>query len=376
LRNSFGGDVLTVRPRKPLLNPNLIRPDWQSAIPRSPDSLWLDKNENLDPGLQLLTARILREIDPILLATYPECGELYRKLGRWLGVPAEALILTPGSDGAIRMTFEAFVDEGASVMHTAPTFAMYPVYCQMFGAQSSLVTYERGEQGPSLTTERILAQLDLVRPRLFCLPNPDSPTGTVFSELELRAIVEQCARLDTVALIDEAYHPFYQPTCVPWTQEFRHLIVARTFAKAWGLAGLRMGYAVGHPDTIRYFHKLRPMYEVSTVGVAFMERMLDHVDAMTASVIRLNDGKRWFVGQMEALGFKVLPTRGNFQHVAFGSLADVIHRALEGMVLYRKDFNDECLRGYSRFSATTAEGFAPIVKAIREAVTDSVKGSQ
>lgn len=359
---------MTIRPRAPLLNPDLIRPDWQKIAPRLQSSLWLDKNENLDPTLGALTADILRELDPIHLATYPDSGGAYRKLARWLEVPTDALVLTPGSDGVIRTTFEAFVGEGDKVVHTAPTFAMYSVYCQMFGARVDAVAYVRGARGPSLGVERILAHLDRVRPRLFCLPNPDSPTGTVVSLNELRAVVELCARIDTVVLIDEAYHPFHDATCIPWTQEFRHLVVARTFAKAWGLAGLRVGYAVGHPDTVRYFHKLRPMYEVSTIGVAFIERVLDHVEAMTASVRRLNNGKRYFVEEMTKLGFDTLPTHGNFQHVAFGNRAEAIHRALEKRVLYRKDSDDDCLRGYSRFSATTVEKFAPIVAIIQSVI--------
>ena len=362
---------MTVRPRAPLQNADLIRPDWQKIAPRPQSLLWLDKNENLDPALSALTAEILRELDPIYLATYPDCGGAYRKLARWLEIPTDALLLTPGSDGAIRITFEAFVGEGDKVVHTTPTFAMYSVYCQMFGARVDAVAYERGARGPSLSVERILVHLDRVRPRLFCLPNPDSPTGTVVSLDELRAVVELCARIDTVVLIDEAYHPFHDATCIPWTQEFRHLVVARTFAKAWGLAGLRVGYAVGHPDTVCYLHKLRPMYEVSTIGVAFIERVLDHVEAMTASVRRLNDGKRYFVGEMTKLGFDTLPTHGNFQHVAFGNRAEAIHRALKNRVLYRKDSDDDCLRGYSRFSATTIEKFAPIVAIIQSLIKEA-----
>ena len=356
---------MAITPRTPLLNPDLVRPDSSKSVPRLSDRLWLDKNENLDPILLEFTAGILRNIDPSNLATYPEPAALYRKLAAWLDVAPDALILTPGSDGAIRLTFEAFVGEGDTVAHTLPTFAMYPVYCQMFGAQAEPVNYERGPRGPSLTSERILAHLSKVKPRLFCLPNPDSPTGTVLSLDELRAIVDLCARLDTIVLIDEAYHPFHDATCVPWTRESRHLVVARTFAKAWGLAGLRIGYAVGHPETIRYYHKLRPMYELGAFSIAFVERMLDHVDVMEASVQRINDGKRYFSGQMAALGFDVLPTHGNFQHVAFGAHAEAIHAALEGRVLYRKDFKDECLRGYTRFSMTTMEKIAPIVEAIR-----------
>jgi histidinol-phosphate aminotransferase len=356
---------MKVTPVNPLSNPDLVRPASQESVPRPAGRLWLDKNENLDPVLQAFTEGILRDIAPLSLATYPEPAALYRKLADWLDVSPEALILTPGSDGAIRLTFEAFVGAGDTVAHTSPTFAMYPVYCQMFGARAVPITYERGPWGPSLTSERILAHLSKVKPRLFCLPNPDSPTGTVLSLDDLRDIVDLCASLDTVILVDEAYHPFHDATCVPWTRECRHLIVARTFAKAWGLAGLRIGYAVGHPDTIRYYHKLRPMYELGTFSIVFMERMLDNVDVMEASVRRLNDGKRYFGDAMKELGFDVLPTQGNFQHVAFGAQAVAVHRALEDQVLYRKDFKEDCLKGYSRFSITTIEGFAPIVETIR-----------
>ena len=361
---------MTVTPVKPLLNPDLVRPESQKSVPRPGDRLWLDKNENVDPVLLAHNERILRELPAPSLWTYPEPAELYRKLAKWLEVEPDSLILTPGSDGAIRLTFEAFVNEGDRVAHTRPTFAMYGVYCQMFGARAEPLDYRRGPSGPSLTSEQILAHLSKVRPRLFCLPNPDSPTGTVQSLEELRAIVDLCASIDTVVLVDEAYHPFHRATCVPWVRANRHLVVARTFAKAWGLAGLRIGYAVGHPETIRYYHKLRPMYEVGALSITFMERMLDHADAMEASVRRLLEGKRYFSDEMTKLGFDVLPTQGNFLHVAFGSLADTMHGALQGLALYRKDFKEECLKGYSRFSIATVEQFEPLVQTIRRAAAN------
>lgn len=357
-----------VTPVKSLLNSELIRPATQKSVPRSVERLWLDKNENLDPILMAFNENILRELPPHILATYPEPALLYRKLANWLNVSPDALILTPGSDGAIRMTFEVFVSAGDKVVHTLPTFAMYSVYCQMFGAHAAPLIYGRGVDGPLLTVDHILAHIEQVRPRLFCLPNPDSPTGTVLSLVDLKRIIDACVSFDTVILIDEAYHPFYAATCVPWTQECRHLIVARTFAKAWGLAGLRIGYAVGHPETIAYYHKMRPMYELGSLSISFMERMMDHVNQMEDSVNRLLDGKQYFASEMKALGFHVLPTEGNFQHVAFGERAEIIHKKLEDIVLYRKTFAEHSLSGFSRFSVTTRQRFKPIVEAIKAVI--------
>ncbi|WP_061217851.1 pyridoxal phosphate-dependent aminotransferase [Leptospira weilii] len=357
--------------RKPLLDSSLERPDWQLSIPRSEGKLWLDKNENLDPQLAKITSSLLSQLNPSTLSTYPECGELYRKIARWVNTSPESLILTPGSDGAIRLTFEAFINEGDIVVHTLPTFAMYSVYSKMFGAKTCPLLYEKGDDdGPILTFERILEHIVQVKPKLFAIPNPDSPTGTVLPLKALREIIEFCEKLNITVLVDEAYHPFHEDTCIEFINEFKNLIVARTFAKAWGLAGLRIGYAVGHPEIIKFYHKLRPMYEVSTISIAFMERMMDYSGEMYASVKRLNEGKSYFRDAMKSLGFKVLNTNGNFQHVAFGEHAEKIHKILKDHVCYRENFKEDCLRGYSRFSTTTVENFKPIIKLIRMGVNN------
>ncbi|MDB5810200.1 MAG: histidinol-phosphate aminotransferase family protein, partial [Betaproteobacteria bacterium] len=282
---------MSIRPKQALLNPALQRPSALKSTPRDSNRLWLDKNENLDPELLALSHGILRELPPSVLATYPEAGDTYRKLARWVGVNPENLLLTPGSDGAIRLAFEAFVEPGDPVIHTEPTFAMYPVYSQMFGAQPMSIAYTRSESGPRLDADAITAALHAHKPKLLCLPNPDSPSGTTLAPEVLRKLLRECEATGTVLLLDEAYHPFYDCSAVAWTNEFRNLIVARTFAKAWGVAGLRIGYAVAHPETSTLLHKLRPMYEVSTVAVEFMSRMLDHQPEMEACVERIKDGK-------------------------------------------------------------------------------------
>jgi histidinol-phosphate aminotransferase len=341
---------MTIRPRRSLSNSELQRPSALTSIPRDPARLWLDKNENLDPELMDLSHRVLSSIPREALATYPEAGDLYRKLASWVGVSAESLLLTPGSDGAIRLAFEAFVEHGDAVIHTTPTFAMYPVYSQMFGAQVRQINYVATANGPFLDQRAIFKALREYKPKLLCLPNPDSPTGTILASEILQEILIACESVGTVLLVDEAYHPFHDSSVVSSTQASRNLIVARTFAKAWGVAGLRIGYAVAHPQTIALLHKLRPMYETSTVAIEFMCRMLDHSAAMIQSVARINDGKHFFENEMRSLEFGVAETAGNFTHIAFGERGKVVHAALSGKVLYRASFEHPCLAGYSRFS--------------------------
>lgn len=361
---------MNIRPRRSLLNPELKRPSALNSVPRNMGQLWLDKNENLDPVLMEQSAKVLRELPPLTLATYPEAGELYRKLARWVGVEPESLMLTPGSDGAIRLVFEAFVEQGDAVIHTDPTFAMYPVYSQMFGAEVYQIKYERTETGPCLYPKMIIDALRKFKPKIVCLPNPDSPTGTILSPEVLRKILTECESVGSVFLLDEAYHPFYDWSAVSWTETSRHLIVARTFAKAWGAAGLRIGYAVAHPETIALLHKMRPMYEVSTLAVEFTSRMLDKASEMLLAVARINEGKSFFVDALCSLGFKVLPTEGNFVHVAFGEQVQAVHAALKNKVLYRAAFAQPCLSGYSRFTVAPRAIMVKVVGLIRQIVEE------
>lgn len=367
----------TPRPRAALLNPDLTRPDWIAGQPRSQDRLWLDRNENADPELIALVTTVVQEVlagrpNPVV-NTYPDSGPLYRKLGALLGVSPSNLLLAAGSDGVIRSVFEAFVEPGEPVVHTQPTFAMYPVYSLMHGARVSTLDYTASPDGPRLGVDTIVQCLHDVRPRVACLPNPDSPTGTLLQPDELRAILDAARTCGTVLLIDEAYHPFTPVTALPWVHEFENLVIARTFAKAWGMAGLRIGYAIAAPGLIATLHKVRPMYEVNTLAVAVTERMLDHAAAVDASVERLNRGRDGFARAMESCGFKALPSGGNFIHVAFGECEPDIFAALDPLVLYRRD-GAGCLAGYSRFSATTEERFAPLIAAVRR-VAASRKGS-
>lgn len=359
---------MSIRPRQSLLNPALQRPSALNSKPRDSDHLWLDKNENLDTVLEAVLHGVLLELPSQALTTYPEAGEIYRRLARWLGVEPDQLLLTPGSDGAIRLVFEAFVEQGDAVVHTSPTFAMYPVYSQMFGADTHALEYAKTDKGPYLDPQVILAALRDYKPKLLCLPNPDSPTGTVLKAEALREILTVCESTGTLLLLDEAYHPFYEWTAVPWTESSRNLVVARTFAKAWGAAGLRIGYAVAHPETIALLHKMRPMYEVNTVAVEFMSRMLDMSAEMMRSVARINEGKRYFQQEMQSLGFDVLPTAGNFMHVAFGLHGPAIHAALASKVYYRVAFDCRCLEGFSRFSMAPRPIMEQVAVIIRRTV--------
>jgi histidinol-phosphate aminotransferase len=367
----LAAETVVARARDGVRDPELARPDWTTGIRRDPSLLWLDKNENTDPALSAVTRGILAELAdlaPDSLYTYPESAALYAKIARWVGLSIDHFLLSAGSDGAIRAVFETFIDAGDTVVLTQPTFAMYPVYARMFGARIVSLPYRPSADGPELRAQDFISAIQSERPKLVCLPNPDSPTGTVLAQDALRSVVEAAGNAGAIVLLDEAYHPFYPWSAAAWVDENPQLIIARTFAKAWGLAGLRIGYAIAHPTVARLLHKVRPMYEVNTLAVVAMERMFDMTDAMEESVQRLIAGRDGFRAAMDRLGLRTLRSEGNFTHVAFGKSGDSVHAALADMVLYRRGFSEPCLVGFSRFSAATAAMFEPIIERITAVV--------
>jgi histidinol-phosphate aminotransferase len=343
----------------------LTRPSREQSEMRTDDLLWLDKNENMDPTYLAFLQQVIAKVPAKALSTYPDCHALYKKLAEFLEVPINQLIIAAGSDGIIRAVYEAFVEPGDVVIYTNPTFAMYEVYTKIVGAKAVELAYEASSDGPVLRAETVIDAINTAKPKLVCLANPNSPSGTVFSLADMTAIISAASAVQAVILIDEAYYPFHEVTVLPLVAEFSQLIVARSFSKAWGCAGIRLGYGVASKALSETLHKVRPMYEAGALSFVIAERLLDFNVQMLESVQRLNEGKEYFLAEMRKLGFKTLITAGNFLHVAFGEHADRVHAVLRDKVLYRNNFSHPSLAGFSRFSATTREVFAPVVEWIK-----------
>ncbi len=357
-------------PRPAIGDSGLTRPEWTTPRERDPALLWLDKNENGDPEMVDLVASLFGRLDPGIVSTYPELTSLYHRLADHVGVDPSMIVVTGGADGGIRSVFDAFVSPGDAVLRLEPTYAMYDVYGRIFGGRQSVVDYRASTDGPILDLDELHSMLESRAPRLVCVPNPASPTGTVLDLDDLVSIAEAVNRHDGVLLVDEAYYPFDPVTAVPLLADHPNIVVVRTFSKAWAMSGLRIGYCVAGPEMTRLLHKVRPGYETNFVAVRMAEALLAEEETMLRSVARLNDGRDRFLDEMVDLGLRTAPSGGNFLLVEFAGHAPQVHRALEDLVLYRRDFGHPSLAGFSRFSATTSDRFAPVVARIRTVIGD------
>lgn len=356
-------------PKSSVLNQSLDRGTLHHITARNPSLLWLDKNENTDPILAQLTGRLLKEIDSThCLSVYPESTYLYTRLSNYLKVPDSNIIISTGSDGVIRSIFEAYCNDGDRVFITNPTYAMYEVYSLMYGADLIKYDYVASKEGPNLNFYGYINEIKRTKPKLIFIPNPDSPTGTVIEENKLVELIKLSSEIGAIIAIDEAYYPFYNHSMINYTHSHENLIVIRTFSKAWGLTGLRVGFGVGTLSVINMLRKVRHNYETNSIGFEIANKMLDYENEMLSSVKRLNEGRDFFLSKMQEFGLQTISTNASFLHVKFGIFEKEIHEALSKIVLYRQGFNQECLKGFSRFSATSVENFKSIINCIEKVI--------
>lgn len=352
--------------KKSYLAESLKRPDWTVDCSRNEELMWLDKNENIDPYLSEKLQQILKNLQPFSINTYPETAKIYKKIAIKNQMSPNNFILTNGSDGSIRMIFDVFIEPGDKVVYPNPTFAMYSVYSKMFGAKSITLNYDLNNGQPSFNVEKFFEIIKNERPKLVCLPNPDSPTGTVLDGESMEKLIRLTHELNILLLIDEAYYPFYEQTVLPLVNQYPNLVVCRTFSKAWGAAGVRVGFLAANSELMNIIHKNRAMYELSTLSAEFIYQLLEHEDDMKQSVLRLKEGKKYFIDEIHKMGFKTTQTHGNFIHVNFAESRNKITKALSDLVLFRSSFNDTCLEGFSRFSLGTTDQFKKIIEVIKK----------
>jgi histidinol-phosphate aminotransferase len=209
------------------------------------------------------------------LAAYADSTEFVAKLAHWLNAPAESILVTSGSDAAVKMIFETYVDVGNVVLMQDPSWRMYEVYNDIYQGQALLVPYGRNFE---FDVGAVIRAIRETRVRLVILANPNQPTGTLMSDVDVESIIAAAAATGAVLVMDEAYHLFAPNTALGWVAHYPNLIIVRTFSKAFGLAGLRLGYCVAQAQRIRELSLLRPVTDSNSIALKCGEYALDHLD--------------------------------------------------------------------------------------------------
>jgi histidinol-phosphate aminotransferase len=303
----------------------------------------LDRNERQQPLPEWFMDAIRSSMESDLLTRYPVREKLHRRLAESLHLPEEQILITPGSDAAVKALFHAYVRPGDGVMMLDPSYAMYPVYAQMFQARPVRISFD-GDLAPDTKT-----LLKSITPslRLIMLANPNQPTGTLLKEDFLREVLQRATQAGALLAIDEAYFPFSQTTALPWVKEHPHLLVIRTFSKAAGLAGLRIGFVTGHAAVINNLSKVRAANEINSFAILCAQQILAHPEIVNDYVSEVQAGAQFLAERASALGLTpLLPVFTNFMLIRVAHLcppAQLVENLLKRGYLVKGPFSAQCL---------------------------------
>ena len=310
--------------------------------------LRLDMNECV-PGLEEdLVKEIIAQVNADYLATYPEYQKLEEKIAAHNNLDPANICLANGSDAAIKYIFDAYVRPQDKVLLTDPTFAMYPVYCEMFNALPIKVEYKPDLSFPA---EELLNQIssDL---RLIVIVNPNNPTGSVTDIGDLKRIIEKAVNNDVLIIVDEAYFYFYPHTLIRQVKNTRNLIVLRTFSKLCGIASLRLGYAAAGREVIEDLRRVRPTYDINGISLLFAEKILESREVIPRLIKEINAGKQYLVQNLSAEGIEYKAGFANFVLIRCDERVDEIMRRLnQANILVSGGFRQGFLKDYIRVTA-------------------------
>jgi histidinol-phosphate aminotransferase len=336
---------------------------YQSPI-ASREGLSLDLNENLAGCSARVLARI-RTLSEADVARYPqrEAGE--RRVADFLGVPPEQLLLTNGVDETLCLLFSTYLSPGSELIFSDPTFVMYPIFGRAFGAQ--LVRVPAGEDF-AFPAAGVLSHISR-RTHAIAIANPNNPTGTVASRADLLRIVE--AAPDAAVLIDEAYFEFYGETMVRDLPRHQNLFVARTFSKAQGLAGLRLGALIGAPEQIGFIRRFSSPFNVNAVALACLEEALADQVFVDRYVAQVKQGRHQIAELCQELELECWPSSANFVLVRVGKNAGAF---VEGMrsrgIMIRNSSESPGCAGCVRITVPTSQQINAVLDAMRQTLKD------
>ena len=269
------------------------------------------------------------------IARYPDGNgfELKHALAQCYGVEMNRIVLGNGSNDVLELAARAFLAPALDAVYSQHAFAVYPLATQAAGAN--------GIEVPAREfAHDLAAMLAAITPRtrVIFLANPNNPTGTLMRGADLHGFLREVPR-HAVVVLDEAYNEYIpdelKADAVSWLAEFPNLIITRTFSKAYGLAGLRVGYAFAHPDVADLMNRVRQPFNVNSISLAAAAAGLGDHEFVRRSFELNQAGMRRVTAGLTHLGLSYIPSAGNFVSFKVGDGAGVFQRLLKRGVIVR-----------------------------------------
>ena len=329
----------------------------------SRDALRLDFNENTlacSPKVR----EVLAGISSGALTRYPEREPVEAIVAAHLGLGATQVALTNGVDEAIHVLFEAFLEAGDELLLPVPTYTMYEVYASATDAHVVAVQADADLQFPY---EKLLNAI-APRTKIIAIANPNSPSGSVATRAQLLEIASCVPQ--AVVLVDEAYFHFHGETVMDLIGVVPNLIAARTFSKAYGLAGLRLGLLAGPVELMRWVRRVLSPYSVNSLALACLPPALEDTVYLDWYVGEVLTARAEFEAALDQAGVRRWASKANFVLVEIGKQHAEFARLMRAAgVLVRDRSGDPGCDGCVRITIGTREQMRQAALALNETLS-------
>jgi len=324
----------------------------------------LASNENpLGPSPRVLAA-MEKELKYTNL--YPEgsCAKLRKKISQRLGIDEDMITISNGADNCIHLITTSFVNEGDEVLMADPTFAVYKTATKLMGGRPSFVGLRDHVHDLEAMQEKIGPQTKLI---FVC--NPNNPTGSIVRKNELDTFINHLSE-NIILIIDEAYYEFVTdegyPDSLDYIREGYNVISLRSFSKLYGIAGLRVGYALGCKELIDVINRVREPFPVSRVAQAGAFAVLED-NEFKEQVLTINEaGKAYFYDEFKKMGLQYVPSNTNFIFVDLGvDTKEVFESLLREGIIIRPGHLWDCST-FARITIGTMEQNRRCIDALRK----------
>jgi histidinol-phosphate aminotransferase len=327
------------------------------------NGLRLDFNENT-AGCSPRVLEKLRGLNFEQLAKYPEREPVEAMVADFLQLGLAEVLLTNGVDEAIHLLCETYLEPGDEALIVVPTYSMYRIYTMTAGAQLISVPLEdRFCFSADAVTSRIAQQT-----RFIAIANPNNPTGTVVAREDLLQIAQSAP--EAAVLIDEAYFEFYGQTMLKSWRDTPNIFVARTFSKAYGMAGLRLGVLAGDAEQMRAVRRVTSPYNVNAIALACLPEAIADQGYIARYVEEVRETRSRLESALEANGIEFWPSLANFVLARAGSSKQDVAKFVEQMrrrgILVRDRSADYACEGCVRITCGPREHADLLLTALAE----------
>lgn len=330
----------------------------------------LASNENPLGSSPLAIEAMKKAVSEIEL--YPDGNgfELKKALSAKHNISMDGITLGNGSNDVLVLLAEAFLTPELNAVYSQYCFAVYPLAIQAVGAVHKQIPAKSWDSDSPLGHD-LDAMLDAIddNTRLVFVANPNNPTGNHLSETQLKAFISKIPE-NVIVVVDEAYLEYSdineRVDASLWLSEFPNLVVTRTFSKAYGLAGLRVGYALSNPDIANVLNRIRQPFNVNSLALAAAEKAIDDTDFLTRSLIENREGMKILEQTCNQLDLRFVPSKGNFLLVDFAQEASGIYMELLKRGIITRPVGNYGLPNYLRITIGTQEQMQRLNQAMEE----------